>query len=294
VHLVRRRRCLLGKSNREYPSHTWPHDPKFFVFLARRNTFLGRLRSCLDFCLRQKARPDKHLADSSAQSYVLGEHAERVLRSSRQDCQSWRVEVSVASIARFGRLACPHRGEVTNCGVLGCASPRVTTCAFLRLALRSWHGLAATARVCFAGAPYHRHLARRRRGGDLFGDRQLCLDVLAGGWERFNWVVHSYCLMTNRYHLRVETPDGNPAKGKRKIPTDRDLREVPQAKRRPVPCTLAECARSYPNRGRLRERRLYHAGDRRLLWPALLPYQQDSPPRTRQRRGTIELRSCAE
>jgi hypothetical protein len=27
VHLVRRRRCLLGKSNREYPSHSWPHEP---------------------------------------------------------------------------------------------------------------------------------------------------------------------------------------------------------------------------------------------------------------------------
>jgi predicted nucleic acid-binding protein len=28
AHLVRRRRCLLGKSNREYPSHSWPHEPK--------------------------------------------------------------------------------------------------------------------------------------------------------------------------------------------------------------------------------------------------------------------------
>jgi hypothetical protein len=29
AHLVRRRRCLLGKSNREYPSHSWPHEPLF-------------------------------------------------------------------------------------------------------------------------------------------------------------------------------------------------------------------------------------------------------------------------
>jgi hypothetical protein len=27
AHLVRTRRCLLGKSNREYPSHSWPHEP---------------------------------------------------------------------------------------------------------------------------------------------------------------------------------------------------------------------------------------------------------------------------
>jgi single-strand DNA-binding protein len=27
AHLVRRRRCPLGKNNREYPSHSWPHEP---------------------------------------------------------------------------------------------------------------------------------------------------------------------------------------------------------------------------------------------------------------------------
>lgn len=36
----------------------------------------------------------------------------------------------------------------------------------------------------------------------------------------------------------------------RKIPTDRDLREVPQAKRRPVPRILAEYERSYADRDR--------------------------------------------
>jgi 5'-deoxynucleotidase YfbR-like HD superfamily hydrolase len=33
AHLVRRRRCLLGKSNREYPSHSWPHEP--IILLSR-------------------------------------------------------------------------------------------------------------------------------------------------------------------------------------------------------------------------------------------------------------------
>ena len=49
------------------------------------------------------------------------------------------------------------------------------------------------------------------------GDRRLFFDVLAGVWERFNWVIHAYCLMTNHYHLLVETPDGNLAKGMREL-----------------------------------------------------------------------------
>lgn len=37
--------------------------------------------------------------------------------------------------------------------------------------------------------------------------------VLAGVRGRFNWRIHVYCLMTNHYHLLVDTPDGNLAKG---------------------------------------------------------------------------------
>jgi hypothetical protein len=39
------------------------------------------------------------------------------LRSSRQGCEPWGVEVPLPSIARFGRLAYLDHGEVTNCGV---------------------------------------------------------------------------------------------------------------------------------------------------------------------------------
>jgi REP element-mobilizing transposase RayT len=35
--------------------------------------------------------------------------------------------------------------------------------------------------------------------------------------ERFNWWAHAYCLMTNHYHLLVETPDGNLSKGMRQL-----------------------------------------------------------------------------
>ena len=45
----------------------------------------------------------------------------------------------------------------------------------------------------------------------------MFLEVLAQTCERFNWVVHSYCLMTNHYHLLLETPDGNLSKGMRQL-----------------------------------------------------------------------------
>jgi REP element-mobilizing transposase RayT len=35
--------------------------------------------------------------------------------------------------------------------------------------------------------------------------------------ERYNWVVHAYCLMSNHYHLLVETPDANFSKGMRQL-----------------------------------------------------------------------------
>ncbi len=40
-------------------------------------------------------------------------------------------------------------------------------------------------------------------------DRSLFLEVLVEACEKYNILVHGYCLMTNHYHLLVETPDGN-------------------------------------------------------------------------------------
>ena len=48
-------------------------------------------------------------------------------------------------------------------------------------------------------------------------DRESFLDVLASVCERYNWVVHAYCLMSNHYHLLIETPDGNLSKGMRQL-----------------------------------------------------------------------------
>jgi len=41
--------------------------------------------------------------------------------------------------------------------------------------------------------------------------------TIAAVGERFNWTVHAYCLMTNHYHLLVETPDANLSKGMRQL-----------------------------------------------------------------------------
>jgi putative transposase len=40
-------------------------------------------------------------------------------------------------------------------------------------------------------------------------DRERFTEVLTEGASRFNILIHGYCLMTNHYHLLVETPDGN-------------------------------------------------------------------------------------
>jgi len=43
------------------------------------------------------------------------------------------------------------------------------------------------------------------------------LKILAEVVNRFNWICHAYCLMTNHYHLVVETPEGNLSKGMRHL-----------------------------------------------------------------------------
>ena len=74
-------------------------------------------------------------------------------------------------------------------------------------------------RIEFAGALYH--VTSRGDGQeDIYlddSDRETYLDVLADVQNRFNWTIHAYCLMSNHYHLLIETPDGNLAKGMRHL-----------------------------------------------------------------------------
>lgn len=74
-------------------------------------------------------------------------------------------------------------------------------------------------RLEFAGALYH-VTSRGDRQEDIFlcdDDRQDWLDVLGTVCDRFNWVVHAFCQMTNHYHLLLETVDGNLSRGMRQL-----------------------------------------------------------------------------
>ncbi|QBQ54057.1 transposase [Nitrosococcus wardiae] len=79
--------------------------------------------------------------------------------------------------------------------------------------------MARPLRIEFSGALYH-VTSRGDRKEDIYqddADRKIYLGVLGEVCERFNWVLHAYCLMDNHYHLLVETPDGNLAKGMRHL-----------------------------------------------------------------------------
>lgn len=74
-------------------------------------------------------------------------------------------------------------------------------------------------RLEFAGALYH-VTARGDRSEEIYlddDDRAGYLDLLGNVCGRFNWILHAYCLMTNHYHLIIETPDANLAMGMRQL-----------------------------------------------------------------------------
>jgi REP element-mobilizing transposase RayT len=66
-------------------------------------------------------------------------------------------------------------------------------------------------RVEYPGAHYH-VINRGNAGGNIFEtkkDRERFLNYLGKAVERFSLTIHAYCLMTNHYHLLVETPKAN-------------------------------------------------------------------------------------
>ncbi|NQY26527.1 MAG: transposase [Piscirickettsiaceae bacterium] len=74
-------------------------------------------------------------------------------------------------------------------------------------------------RLEFAGALYH-ITSRGDRQEAIYetdADRENYLRVLSEVCEHYNWVCHAYCLMDNHYHLLIETPEANLAKGMRQL-----------------------------------------------------------------------------
>lgn len=79
--------------------------------------------------------------------------------------------------------------------------------------------MARPLRMEFSGALYH-VTSRGDRREPIFEDdedRLGYLKILAEVVKQFNWLCHGYCLMTNHYHLVVETPEGNLSKGMRQL-----------------------------------------------------------------------------
>ena len=48
-------------------------------------------------------------------------------------------------------------------------------------------------------------------------DREAWLEVFGQVCERFNWVCHAWCQITNHYHILIETPEANLAQGMRQL-----------------------------------------------------------------------------
>jgi REP element-mobilizing transposase RayT len=75
--------------------------------------------------------------------------------------------------------------------------------------------MARPLRLEFAGALYH-VTARGDRKEPIFEDDRDCQQFLLLQNEvcdTYNWICYAYCLMSNHYHLLIETADANLTKG---------------------------------------------------------------------------------
>jgi REP element-mobilizing transposase RayT len=79
--------------------------------------------------------------------------------------------------------------------------------------------MARPLRIEFPGALYHVTSRGNARQAIFLDDtdRLFFLDRLGEVVERHGWLCHSYCLMTNHYHLLVATPEPNLSDGMRRL-----------------------------------------------------------------------------
>lgn len=79
--------------------------------------------------------------------------------------------------------------------------------------------MARPLRIELAGGLYHITSRGDRREDIYYGesDRWAWLDLFGRVCDRFNWICHAYCQMTNHYHMVVETPEGNLSQGMRQL-----------------------------------------------------------------------------
>jgi putative transposase len=75
--------------------------------------------------------------------------------------------------------------------------------------------MARQLRIQYQGAIYHL-MSRGDRREEIFRDdldRKIFLQTLGGACQKTRWQVHAYCLMSNHFHLVVETPRANLVEG---------------------------------------------------------------------------------
>nr|VFJ63687.1 MAG: REP element-mobilizing transposase RayT [Candidatus Kentron sp. DK] len=74
-------------------------------------------------------------------------------------------------------------------------------------------------RIQFENALYH-ITSRGDRQEAVYEDdtdRLAFLKILGDVIGTYNWICHAYCLMSNHYHLVIQTPDANLSKGMRQL-----------------------------------------------------------------------------
>lgn len=79
--------------------------------------------------------------------------------------------------------------------------------------------MARPLRIEYDGALYH-VTSRGNARKPIFKDdedRNVFMETFNKVNKRYNWLCHAYCLMSNHYHLIIETPDGNLSKGMRQL-----------------------------------------------------------------------------
>ena len=75
--------------------------------------------------------------------------------------------------------------------------------------------MARPLRLEYEGALYHVTSRGNAREG-IFSDerdRERFLGILADVVARYGWICHAYCLMSNHYHLLIETPQAGLSHG---------------------------------------------------------------------------------
>lgn len=79
--------------------------------------------------------------------------------------------------------------------------------------------MARPLRVEYPGAVYHITSRGNARQAIFLADQDRAdfLAVVCFVAKRFNWVVPAYCLMSNHYHVLLETPEGNLSRGMRQL-----------------------------------------------------------------------------